>query len=131
MSVVLPDAARSILDRDEFAVLATLEPDGSPQQSVVWVERDGDDVLVSTVKGRRKHENLVRDPRVSLLVYPRDNPYSYVEVRGTVTMTEEGGRDLIDRLSARYTGQVRYPGDDGTDNTRIVIRITPTRVITR
>lgn len=131
MSVALPDTARAILDRNEFAVLATLLPDGSPQQSVVWFERDGDDILVSTVKGRRKHANLVRDPRVGLLVFPRDNPYTYVEARGSVTMVEEGGRELIDRLNERYTGDTRYSGDDGTDNVRVVVRITPTKVITR
>ena len=68
---------------------------------------------------------------VTILVYPRDNPYSYVEVRGTVTMVEEGGRELIDRLNQEYTGTDRYLGDDGTDNVRVVCRITPDKVVTR
>lgn len=125
----LPDLAREWIDGAEFAVIATIQPDGRPQQSVVWVERDGDDILVSTVKGRRKHLNLERDPRATILIYPKANPYSYVEVRGTVTMTEEGGRELIDRLNDKYTGTGRYTMDDGTDNVRVVVRITPERIV--
>lgn len=125
----LPDRAREWLDAAEFATIATVLPDGQPHLSVVWVERDGDDVLVSTVKGRRKHLNLERDPRVTLLVYPRENPYSYVEIRGTAEMTEEGGRELIDRLCHRYTGADRYAWDDGTDNVRVVVRIRAMKVV--
>ena len=119
-----------MLDAAEFATIATTNPNGYPQLSVVWIERDGNDLLVSTIKGRRKHLNMERDPRVTVLVYPKDNPYSYVEVRGRVTMTEEGGRELIDRLCQQYTGGDRYTGDDGTDNVRVVCRITPEKVVT-
>ena len=86
---------------------------------------------MSTVKGRRKHLNLERDPRVTVLVYPRGMPYTYVEVRGSATMTEEGGRELIDRLNDAYTGTGRYTADDGTDNVRVVVRITPDKVVLR
>jgi PPOX class probable F420-dependent enzyme len=129
MSAELTAAVSSILDAPEFATLATLQPDGQPQLSVVWLARDGDDLLMSTVKGRQKHRNLERDPRATVLVYPKANPYSYVEVRGTVTMTEEGGRELIDRLNLQYTGGDRYTMDDGSDNVRVVIRLTPSKVI--
>ena len=123
----IPAEAHSFFDDPEFATIATILPDGQPHLSVVWVARDGDDLLVSTVKGRRKHLNLERDPRVTLLVYPADNPYSYVEVRGTVTMAEEGGVELIDRLAAKYRGLDRYPWDDGTGNVRDVVRLRPER----
>lgn len=126
----LPDSVKAWFDAPEFATLATILPDGRPHLSVVWIERDGDDLLVSTVKGRRKHLNLERDPRVSVLVYPSENPYSYVEVRGSASMTEEGGRELIDRLCHAYTGADRYTMDDGTDNVRVVVRITPDKVVT-
>ena len=131
MSTPIPDDVKAWFDAPEFATIATLLPDGRPHLSVVWVERDGDDLLVSTIKGRRKYLNMERDPRVTVLVYPKDNPYTYVEVRGTVTMVEEGGRELIDRLNEAYTGTGRYPGDDGTDNVRVVCRITPEKVVTR
>lgn len=127
----LPEAARDWIDGHEFATIATILPDGRPHLSVVWVARDGDDLLVSTVKGRRKHLNLERDPRATVLIYPRTAPYRYVEVRGTVTMTEEGGRELIDRLNAAYNGTERYVGDDGTDHVRVVVRITPDKVFLR
>lgn len=127
----IPDLARAWLDAPEFATIATLNPDGQPQLSVVWIARDGDDLLVSTVKGRRKHLNLERDPRATVLVYPKDAPYTYLEVRGSSTMTEEGGRELIDRLNDEYTGTGRYTGDDGTDNVRVVVRITPDKVVLR
>jgi PPOX class probable F420-dependent enzyme len=131
MSVSLPQQAKTWIDEHEFAMIATIQPDGQPQLSVVWVSYDGDDLLVSTVKGRRKHLNLERDPRVTVLVYPRGMPYTYVEVRGSATMTEEGGRELIDRLNDAYTGTGRYTADDGTDNVRVVVRITPDKVVLR
>jgi len=127
----LSPEAKALFDAPEYATIATIEPDGRPQLSVVWIERDGEDLLVSTIKGRRKHSNIVRDPRVTVLVYPKDNPYSYVEVRGTASMTEAGGRELIDRLSAQYSGVDPYPGDEGTDNVRVVVRITPEKVVVR
>lgn len=131
MSAVIPESHFDLLDTPEYGVISTLEPDGSPQSTVVWVARDGNDVLVSTVVGRRKHQNLVRDPRCSVMVVAKDNPYHYIEVRGTVSMTEEGGRELIDRLAREYVGAERYAHDDGTDNVRVVLRITPSRVLTR
>ncbi len=125
----IPDAAKALFDAPEFATIATIEPNGRPQLSVVWIERDGDELLVSTIKGRRKHSNIVADPRVTVLVYAKDSPYSYVEVRGTATMTETGGPELIDRLAQQYMGADRYVGDDGTDNVRVVVRIAPEKVV--
>jgi PPOX class probable F420-dependent enzyme len=127
----IPQDGRDILDAPEFATIATLMADGQPQLSVVWIERDGDDVLVSTIKGRQKYRNIERDPRVSVLAFPKESPYAYVEIRGTATMVEEGGRELIDRLCLAYTGADRYTGDERTDNVRVVVRIRPDRVIIR
>lgn len=126
----IPESARRLLTAPHFATVATTQPDGSSQQTVVWVKTDGDDVLFSTIRGRRKTLNMERDPRASVMVYDSDNPYAYVEIRGTVSMTEEGGDDLIHELSHAYTGK-RFPGDDGTDHVRVVCRLTPAKVITR
>jgi PPOX class probable F420-dependent enzyme len=131
MSLSLPDEAKGWIDNHEFATIATIEPDGRPHLSVVWVGYDGDDLLISTVEGRRKHKNLLRDPRATVLIYPRDMPYRYLEVRGTTTMTREGGRELIDHFAAEYSGLDRYPHDDGTDNVRVVVRLTAEKVILR
>ena len=71
MGITLNDEIRRLLDGRHFAVLATINPDGGPQTSAMWVARDGDDVLFSTVAGRRKHRNLERDPRASVTVILR------------------------------------------------------------
>ncbi|MFE7188822.1 PPOX class F420-dependent oxidoreductase [Kitasatospora sp. NPDC057541] len=128
MSAQLSDQAKALLDTKSFAVVSTIQPDGSPQSSVVWVKRDGEDILFSTVEGRRKHLNLVKDPRVSLLVNPPENPYTYLEVRGEVTLTREGGRELIDELAKKYQGLDTY-GYDGPDDVRVVVRISPRKVV--
>ncbi|MDX6328300.1 MAG: hypothetical protein QOI83_683 [Streptomycetaceae bacterium] len=127
MAVALTDKSKELLDGKSFATIATLQPDGSPQLSVVWAKRDGDDILVSTVEGRRKHLNLVKDDRVTVLIIPPEAPYTYVEFRGTASLTTEGGRELTDELSVKYTGK-EY-GNDGPDDVRVVVRITPTKVI--
>lgn len=123
MTHALPEAARALLDERSFATVATLEPDGSPHTSIVWIAREGETVVFSTVLGRRKTDNMVRDPRVSVLVMHPERPYSYLEVRGRVEMTEQGGRELIDALAAKYRGLERYPWDDGTSNVRVVCRV--------
>ncbi|MDR3035515.1 MAG: PPOX class F420-dependent oxidoreductase [Kitasatospora sp.] len=127
MGVELGDKVKELLDAKSYAVVSTVQPDGSPQSSVVWVKRDGDDILFSTVQGRRKHLNLVRDPRISLLVNPADNPYAYFEARGEATMTAEGGRELIDELSRKYLGH-DYTFD-GPDAVRVVVRLSPRKVV--
>jgi PPOX class probable F420-dependent enzyme len=129
MTQPLPQGAQALLDGTNFATVATLEPDGSPQTSVVWIAREGDHVVFSTVLGRRKTGNMQRDPRVSVLVLDHANPYSYLEVRGRVAMTEQGGQALIDALAGKYRGLDRYPFDDGTDNVRVVCRVEATKVV--
>ena len=125
----LPDNAKALVDKHEYATIATIEPDGQPQQSVVWIARDGDDLLVSTTTNRRKYANLARDPRATVCIYDRANPYSYLEVRGDVELTQEGGRELIDQLARDYMGAERYTMDDGTDNVRVVVRVKPRKVV--
>ncbi|MET7396407.1 PPOX class F420-dependent oxidoreductase [Dactylosporangium sp. NPDC005572] len=121
------DTLRALLDRKAFLVLGTVNPDGGPQSSVIWARYDGDELVFSTIRGRRKTRNMERDPRVSICVYDPANPYRYVEVRGTVTLTEEGGPELINELSLAYDGvpfTEKVPGV-----TRVVCRVTPSKVI--
>jgi len=125
----LPETAKRLLDAQTFAVVSTINPDGAPQSSVVWIKRDGDDLLFSSIRGRRKTRNLERDPRVSVVLYDPADGYSYVEVRGTVSMTEEGGDELIDELSRKYTGEPFTESRPGA--VRVVFRITPTHVVDR
>jgi PPOX class probable F420-dependent enzyme len=128
--MVMSDGARKLVDGANPAVLATVNADGSPQTSVVWVGRDGDEVVISTAAGRRKDVNLRRDPRASLLVIAKDDPDEYVEIRGTASVTEDVGRALAVRLAEVYEGE-----GAGTEYLelppeviRTVVRITPTRL---
>ena len=131
VTIELNDAARELLDDVNPAVLATVNPDGSPQTSVVWVARDGDDLLISSAAGRRKVTNVERDARVSLTVYDRVNPLRYLEVRGTATVAEDPGRKLAIALAEQYEG----PGagqeylELPPDVVRVVVRISPRRLV--
>jgi PPOX class probable F420-dependent enzyme len=127
MSVSLPESVRRLVDANTFAVVSTINADSSPQSTVVWVKRDGDDVLFSTIRGRRKTRNMERDPRVSICAYDPADPYFYFTVEGTVTLTEQGGDELIDELSHKYDGKPFTPTPGGV---RVVCRLTPTKVIT-
>ena len=124
----LPPRARELLDAPNHAVVTTLNPDGGPQSTVVWVRTDGDDVLFSTAKGRRKPRNFERDPRASLLIIDPANPYRYAEVRGRVSMEEDPAGDLIQELSRKYTGK---PWEDKPGVERLIVRIRPEKVTMR
>jgi PPOX class probable F420-dependent enzyme len=124
----LPDEAKALLDRPEFATVATLEPSGQPHLSVVWAGRDGDDILFSTVRGRRKTDNLERDPRATILVYPKDNPYSYLEVRGEAELVDDPEAAYIDEMSLKYTGNPKYPWGKPGDQ-RVTVRVRPQKVV--
>src|SRR3954469_12516596 len=101
----LPDAAKALLDAANFVVVATSNTDGSPQTSVLWATYEGEELLLSTIRGRKKETNWLKDPRTSVLILDREDMYHYVEVRGTVSMTTEGGPELIERLSQAYLGK--------------------------
>ncbi|KJY35634.1 MULTISPECIES: PPOX class F420-dependent oxidoreductase [Streptomyces] len=131
MTIVLNDTVRQLLDSPHPAVLSTLNPDGSPQSSVVWVIREGDDLLVSTERGRRKERNLVRDGRVGLTVFDLANPYLYAEIRGTATISEDTGRAVAVRIAEQYLGPGagKEYGDASDGAVRVVVRITPSKVL--
>ncbi|MFE6776573.1 PPOX class F420-dependent oxidoreductase [Streptomyces sp. NPDC057702] len=133
MSAELSDGLKRLLDGPVFVTLATVQPDGSPQLSVVWVKRDGDDLLISTTVDRRKERNIAADPRVTVLVNPADAPYTYAEIRGTATVTTEGGAELIDELSLKYTGKTYADFNPriAEDAQRVVVRVSPRKVVGR
>jgi PPOX class probable F420-dependent enzyme len=106
----LPDKAKDILSKETFAHLATLMPDGSPQVTPVWVDYEGDRIVVNTAEGRTKPRNMRDDPRVALSATDPDNPYEAVIVRGHVDeMTHEGADEHIDAMAKKYLGKDRYP----------------------
>ncbi|MEU9416892.1 PPOX class F420-dependent oxidoreductase [Streptomyces sp. NPDC051577] len=132
MSAALSDDLKKLIDDTPvFATVATIQPDGSPQLSVTWLARDGDDLLISTTVGRRKEANLRRDPRATVIINPPNAPYTYAEVRGTVSLTTEGGQELIDALSRKYTGKeyADFNPASKDDAPRVVLRVSPRKVV--
>jgi len=121
--VELTPKARKLIDGKNFANLATLMPDGSPQVTPVWIDRDGDIILVNTAEGRQKPKNLARDPRVALDIFDQSDPYTWTQIRGRmVEMTKEGAEDHIDKMAKKYIGKEKYPWrQPGQD--RILIKI--------
>ena len=106
----LSDKARSILKKPCIAHFATLMPDGSPQVSPVWVDVDGDTILINSAVGRVKDRNVREDSRVALSAADPDNPYSSVMIRGKVVeITTEGAVTHIDAMAKKYIGQDKYP----------------------
>jgi len=117
--------AIEIIEGKNFAYLATSMPDGSPQVSPVWIDRDGDMLLVNTVPGRTKQKNISRDPRVAISMTQEKNPYRHLFIRGKVIeQTQQGALDHINRLARKYLGK-DYPWND---RNRIILKIEPTSV---
>ena len=121
MGIPLSETALRLVNGRNYAVLATVNPDGSPQTSVLWVGRDGNDLLFSTVEGRVKHRNMVRDPRVSVTIIDSSDPENYVELRGRVSMTPDVGRRFDTELSWKYDG--KDPGADRPGAVRVIVRM--------
>ena len=109
-----------LLQEPNFATVATLNPDGSSQLSVVWIDWDGEDVLFNTAAGRAKPRNLECDHRVSVLVIDREDGYRWVAVRGVAELTAEGADEHIDKLARKYTGEAwqAKPGEQ-----RLLVRV--------
>ncbi|WP_371619091.1 PPOX class F420-dependent oxidoreductase [Streptomyces sp. NBC_00454] len=126
MSELFDEETRKLLDGRNFATVATLNPDGGPQTSVVWIIREGDAVLFSTTAGRRKARNLARDPRISLTVFDTANPYRSIDVRGTAELIDDPAKSLPRRLSQKYLGE--DPLAEPQEVLRLIVRVTPQKV---
>src|SRR3954447_13842950 len=124
----IPDRGREILEQRSIGHVATLMDDGSPQVTPVWVDVDGDDILVNTLKGRLKDRNLQRDQRVAISIPDPETPTVALIVRGTAELTEEGAREHTDELAKKYLGEDTYPWHQPGDE-RVLIRIRPERVL--
>ena len=120
----LSDTHIALLKGNNFGVIATVGANGRPQTSVVWVDTDGENVLVNTTNWRAKGRNLRTDPHVSISVWVNEDPYKYFEVEGTVELDEEGANEHIHELSRRYEGK-----DFHTPVNRVIARIKPERVL--
>lgn len=129
---VLNDAARAAITGGHLAHLVTLDPDGSPQVSIVWIGLDGDDIVLGHLGQGRKLSNLARDPRVALSIETGVRNAmgldEYLTVRGTATIVPGGAPELLQRLAHVYLGpDVRFPPMDDPPAGNVV-RIAPSKV---
>jgi PPOX class probable F420-dependent enzyme len=121
-------AARQILAGPHLSVLATINPDGSAQMSVIFVKRDGDDILFSTIKGRRKTANMMRDPRVTLLLHgltASAASSAYATVRGTVELTDDPNGAFHQVMYDLHMDGATPPPEPGAQ--RLIVRVRPQR----
>ena len=123
--MMLTPQCRELLRGPNFAVIATINADGTPQQSVVWVAEHDGDVVFSTVEGRAKHRNLVRDPRIGVLVLDRADGYRYSQIRGIARLDSTNADALIDELSRKYTDKAWV---EKQTRPRVNVIVTPTRL---
>ena len=106
MPAKLSDNAKNLIDRPNFAHLATLMADGSPQAVPVWVGREGDHLVICTGEGSLKAKNTLRDPRVALSIVDFDNPYEEVQIRARVVERRPDPElKVLDPISHKYTGK--------------------------
>ena len=122
---MLTRQCRELLRGPNFAVITTINADGTPQQSVVWVAEHDGNVVFSTVEGRAKHRNLVRDPRIGVLVLDRTDGYRYSQIRGTARLDSTNADTLIDELSRKYTDKKWV---EKQTRPRVNVIVTPTRL---
>jgi PPOX class probable F420-dependent enzyme len=120
------DETRALLDGRNFATVATLNADGAPHTSVVWIMRDGDTVLFSVTAARRKARNLARDPRISLSVFDIASPYRSTDIAGTAELVADPEKALPRRLSQKYLGEDPLAEPDTVR--RLIVRVTPRKI---
>jgi PPOX class probable F420-dependent enzyme len=121
-------AASRILSGPHLSVLSTTNPDGFPQASVIFVKPDGDDVLFSTIKGRRKTANMQRDPRVSLLVHSLSPgaETTYAAISGTVELTDDPEGAFHQVMYDLHMGGATPPSEPGAE--RLIVRLRPDHI---
>jgi PPOX class probable F420-dependent enzyme len=128
MASIDDPGVRALLDPANHAVISTINEDGSVHSTVVWQEAVDGTLVINSALGRHWPTNLLRDPRVTAVVYAQDNPYSYVMIRGTASSTTEGADAQISRLAKKYTGSEDFdhPGEE-----RVMFVIEPVQVTHR
>lgn len=130
MGVTLSEEVKALFRGANFAHLATLLPDGSPQAAPVWVDLDGDRILVGTGEGSLKARNTKRDPRVALSVVAFDNPYVEAQLRGRVVERwKDADFKIMDRISRKYTSKDFPMRDNPAQRVVLVIEVERVRFV--
>ena len=123
----IPASHADLLETTALAHVATIGPDGLPQNNPVWFGWDGTHVLFSQTTGRQKYRNLQANPAVALSIVDSTNPYRYLEIRGTVVeIVDDPDNAFINSMAKKYMGQDVYPWHQPTDH-RVVVKVQPTK----
>ena len=127
---MLSEEVRDFIKSGAFATLTTLLPDGRPAAQVMWIDCDDECVLINTELHRQKFKNVEGDPRVTVCVWEKDDPYHYLEVRGDVVeiVRGEAARKHIDELALRYFDRLYHEADIQSE--RVILRIRPSGTLT-
>ena len=127
MAVKIPDSLKKVLEDKAYGHVTTFNAKGNPEVTMVWMDVEGDEVLFNTADGRRKPDNIRRDPRVIVSVQDRNNPQSYAVIHGKARVTDANADAHIDKLAKRFLGhdkyQYRQPGEK-----RVIVRIAVDRI---
>ena len=124
----ITDSAINLFRGKNFAFVASLMNDGSPQITPVWIDYDGQFLLINTAEGRTKQKNFARDPRIAVSVVDQNNPYNMLSIRGNVVeQTTDGADEHIDKLAKRYLGVDKYPFRS-PDEKRVILKIKPEKI---
>jgi PPOX class probable F420-dependent enzyme len=125
MAGSIPSQFLDLFKKKAIADLATVMPDGTPQVTPVWVDFDGEHVIVNSARGRRKDKNMKVGAPVAVSIMDPDNPYRHLQIRGRVTEVTENGADAhIDRMAKKYLGQDKYPFRQPSE-VRVIYKIAP------
>lgn len=132
----IPESHQYLIDGPYHIALSTIMPDGQPQITPIWCNRDGDYVLINTMKGFRKEKNMRLNPNVTLFAYDPNDPLHNIEIRGLVVeMCEEGAVEHLDELTQLYLGKpdAKFFGDSVPPELQMThipvrIKIVPTHI---
>ncbi|MFE9694214.1 PPOX class F420-dependent oxidoreductase [Micromonospora sp. NPDC005806] len=127
---ILTEEDLALLSEPQLAHVATIESDGTPHVTPVWVDTDGEHIVFNTVKGRQKYLNMARNPMVAVSVVDKANDFRTLWVKGTTEFVTEGADEHIDRMAKKYLGQDKYPFAQPGEE-RVIVRITPTEKLGR
>lgn len=127
---ILSEEDLALLGEPQLAHVATIEADGTPHVTPVWVDTDGEHVVFNTAKGRQKYLNMSRNPVVAVSVADKADDFRTLWIKGTVEFVTEGADEHIDRMAKKYLGQDTYPWRRPGEE-RVIVRVTPTEKLGR
>jgi PPOX class probable F420-dependent enzyme len=127
---ILTEEDLALLAEPQLAHVATIEADGTPHVTPVWVDTDGEHIVFNTAKGRQKYHNIERNPMVAVSIADKTNDYRTLWVKGTAELVTEGADEHIDRMAQKYLGQETYPFRQPGEE-RVIVRVTPTQKLGR